>query len=74
MLEESSTDTLNFPKHRQLGPRLEHVKPETSLEAKMKKLKLSYFRCIMSRQGSAEKTVSLWREGRKNRKTDCEMD
>ena len=38
---------------------LEQIKPETSLEAKMTKLKLSYFRYILRRQGSLEKTVML---------------
>lgn len=35
---------------------LEQIKPKTSLEAKITKLKLFYFRYIMRKQGSLEKT------------------
>lgn len=38
---------------------LEQIKPGTSLEAKLAKLKLSYFRHIMRSQRSLEKTVML---------------
>ena len=43
---------------------LEQIKPETSLEAKMTKLKLFYFGHIMRTQGSLENTMML-------RKTEC---
>ena len=36
---------------------LEQIKPELSLEAKMIKLRLSYFGHIMRRQDSLEKTI-----------------
>lgn len=49
--------TLHCEKDRQVGP--EQSKPTTSLEAKMTKLKLSYFRHNMRRQDSLEKTVIL---------------
>ena len=38
-------------------PVLEHIVTETSLEAKMTTLKLSYFVYIMRRQDSLEKTI-----------------
>lgn len=38
---------------------LEQIKPETLLEAKMRKLKLSNFGHIIRRQGYLEKTVIL---------------
>lgn len=37
------------------------MKPETSLEAKMKKLKLSYFERPLRWQGPVEKTIMLGR-------------
>lgn len=40
---------------------LEQMKPEISLKAKMTKLKQSYFRHIMRRQVSLEKTITLER-------------
>ena len=44
--------------------------PELSLEAKMLKLKLLYFGCIMRRQNSLEKTIMLGKvEGSKKRGT-----
>lgn len=46
---------------------LEQIKPETLLEAKMTKLKLSYFGHIMRRQGYLEKTVILGRNRRQQR-------
>lgn len=47
--------------------------PETSLQAKMTKLKLSYFGPIMRKQGPLEKTVMLGKiegggKGRSNRR------
>ena len=38
---------------------LEQIKPEQSLEAKMLKLRLSYFGHIMRSQDSLEKTIML---------------
>ena len=38
---------------------LEHIKPETLLEAKMTKRKLPYFRHITRRQSSLEKIMML---------------
>lgn len=38
---------------------LEQMKPATSQEAKMTKLKLSYFRNIKRKQDSLEKTIML---------------
>ena len=38
---------------------LEQIKAELSLEAKMIKLKLFYFGCIMRRQDSLEKIITL---------------
>ena len=47
---------------------LEQIKPEISLEAKMTKLKLSYFRHIMRRQGVLENATMLGKmEGRRGR-------
>lgn len=37
----------------------EHIKPETLLKAKMTKLKLSYFKQLMRKQGSLGKTIVL---------------
>ena len=51
MLEE------NFADYRELNKWvLDHIKLELSLEAKTKKLRVSYFGHIMSRKGSQEKT------------------
>lgn len=44
---------------------MEHIKPETLLEAKMTKPKLSHFRHIMRRQGSLEKKNNNVGENRK---------
>ena len=47
---------------------LEQIKPELSLEAKMIKLRLSYFGHIMRRQDSLEKTIMLGKvEGSRKR-------
>lgn len=52
---------------------LEQTNSETLLEAKMTKLKLSYFWHIMRRQSSLEKTIMVGkREGRRKRKTKYE--
>lgn len=53
----------------------EQIKPETSLESKMTKLKLSSFRHILRRQGSLEKTLMPGEiEGRGRGKTKNEVD
>lgn len=67
-------DTLDHQKDKQLGLRTH--KPETSLETKITKLKLSDFEHIMKRQGILENTVMLGKtEGSgKKRKTEYEMD
>ena len=55
--EESSMGTLGPPERNQSV--LEQIKPETSLEGKTTKLKLSYFRHLRRRQGSLEQSVVL---------------
>ena len=65
-MQKSSMDTLDCQKDEQ-GV-LMQIKPEISLEAKMTKLKLSYFRHIMRRQGSLGKK-SCW-ENRSSRKRE----
>ena len=47
---------------------LHQIKPEFSLEAKMMKLRLSYFGHILRRQDSLEKTIMLGKvEGKRKR-------
>ena len=55
---------------------LELIKPETSLEAKMIKLKLFYCRYMVRRQGSLEKTMMRGKNRRQQekRKMKYEMD
>lgn len=55
---------------------LKQVKPETTLEAKMTKLKLFYFWNIMRRQGSLEETILLRKleSSRKKVKTKYEIN
>ena len=66
VLEESSTDALDCQKDEQVSP--EQIKPELLLEAKMIKLRLSYFGHIMRRQDSLEKTIMLGKvEGSRKR-------
>ena len=55
---------------------LNQIKPEMSLEARMTKLKLSYFGHIMRRHDSLEKTIMLRksRGQQEERPTKYEMD
>ena len=47
---------------------LEQIKPEISLEARLTKSKLSYFRYIMRKQGSLKNTIMLGKiESSRNR-------
>ena len=64
MLEKGFVETLDCQK----GKQVHKIRPELSLEAKMLKLKLSYFGHIMRRQDSLEKTLMLGRvEGSRKR-------
>ena len=54
-LVDCFTDTADHQNDEQVGP--EQSKPETLLEAKMTKLKLSCFRHTVRREGSWEKTT-----------------
>lgn len=55
---------------------LEHIRPKTSLDEKMTKLKLAYFKHMMRRQYSLEKTIMLGKKTRQQekRKPTYEMD
>ena len=55
------------PSERWTSGVLEQIKPETCLQAKMTKLKLSCFEHIMRRHGSLQKTILLekWKAARK---------
>lgn len=49
---------------------LKQIKPETSLEAKMTKLKLFYFWNIMRRQGALEKNNIAGKTRRQQKKSE----
>lgn len=54
---------------------LDQIKPETPLEAKLTKLKLSYFRHIMRSQGSRkDSNAEINRRQQEKRKSKYEMD
>lgn len=53
---------------------LEKIKSETSLEAKMTRLKLSYFGHMVRRQGSLEKAMPGKQRHQEKRKNEHEMD
>ena len=54
---------------------LEQMKCETFLETEITKLKLSYFRHVVRRQGSSEKTIVLGKQKAAGEEEDkCAMD
>ena len=53
---------------------LEHIQPETPLEARTTELKLPYFGHVTRRWGSSEKTMMLGRGQQEERKTKHEVD